>query len=527
MGKIQDLSLFLSPTDETEVGSIISELKKSKSVGPYSIPCNLLKMLNFFISFLLANLINESFCTGVFPDKLKIAKVIALHKKGTTDDMSNYRPIFLLSVFSKIFEKIMHKRLYSFLEVNGILHPLKFGFRRKHSTQHTLISMTENILKTIDNGNFGCGIFIDLKKAFDTVNHSVLLKKLEHYGVRGIPLQWFESYLSNRKQYVSINGSTSDELILAHGVPQGSVLGPLLFLIFINDLPNVSKLLTFFFLADDTNIYYESSDLLNIQKVVNRELRKIRKWLEANRLALNIDKTNFVIFHSHQHKLTDHIVLKFGRKRIKQESCVKFLGLLLDSNLSWKFDLTELSKKLARTAGLFYKIHHYAPKDILTLLYHGIFAPFLSYGISVWGLTYPTLLDSIFVLEKEALRIITFKDLTSSSLPLFDSLCILQLSDIFKLQVSSFVYECVHNLAPVYFRNYFTSIDSIHNIGTRQSSKGDLYAVRCNTTQYGLRSIHYSGVRLWNSIPNEIKDSHSLSSFRHKLKDYYLSNYKL
>ena len=280
--------------------------------------------------------------------------------------------------------------------------------------------------------------------------------------------------------------------------------------------------------ADDTNIYYESSDLLNIQKVVNRELRKVRKRLEANRLALNIDKTNFVIFHSHQHKLTDHILFKMGRKKIKQESCVKFLGLLLGSNLSWKFHLTELSKKLAKTAGLFYKIRHYAPKDTLILLYHGIFAPFLSYGISVWGLTYPTSLTAYLYFKIIiALKIITFEDLTSSSLPLFDSLCILQLNDTFKLQISSFVYECVYNLAPMYFRNYFTSIDSVHNIGTRQSSKGDLYAVRCNTTQYGLRSIHYSGVRLWNSVPNEIRDSHSLSSSRHKLKDYYLSIYKL
>ena len=188
-------------------------------------------------------------------------------------------------------------------------------------------------------------------------------------------------------------------------------------MIVINELPNVSKFLTFYLFADDTNIYYESSDLLNIQKVVNRELRKIRKWLEANRLALNIDKTNFVIFYSHQHKLTDRILLKMGRKKINQESCVNFLGFLLDSNLSWKFHLTELSKKLARTASLFYKIRHYASKDTLILLYHEIFTPFLSYGVVIWGLSYPNLLDSIFALQKKALKIIAFKDLTSLSLP--------------------------------------------------------------------------------------------------------------
>ena len=184
---------------------------------------------------------------------------------------------------------------------------------------------------------------------------------------------------------MSINGCTSDKLVITHRVPQGSVLGPLLFLIFINDLPSVSKYLTFYLFADDTNIYFESPELSKIEKVVNRELRKVRKWLEANRLALNVDKTNFVIFHLQQRKLTDHIVLKIGNKKIKQESYVKFLGVLLDSNLSWKFHLAELSKKLARTAGLFYKIRHYAPTETLTLLYHGISAPFLSYGLPVCG----------------------------------------------------------------------------------------------------------------------------------------------
>ena len=226
------MNYLISPTESSaEVDLIISDSNKGKSVGPCSIPCDLLKMMNELISPLLVILINESFSTGIFPDKLKLAKVIALPpKKVQLMIQLINRPISLLSVFSKIFEKIMHKWLCNFLKVNDILHPLQFSFRKKLSAQHTLISMTETIKKSIDDGKFKCGIFIYFKKAFNTVNHTIILKKLEHYGIRGIPLKWFESYLLNRKQYVSINGYSSEELTLRHGVPKGSDLGPLLFL---------------------------------------------------------------------------------------------------------------------------------------------------------------------------------------------------------------------------------------------------------------------------------------------------------
>ena len=237
--------------------------------------------------------------------------------------------------------------------------------------------MTESIKNSLDNKKFGCGIFLDLQKSFDTVNHQIFLNKLEHYGIRGTALAWFNSYLSNRSPYVSVTGCNSSHLNVTCGVPQGSVLGPLLFLIYINDLPKSSSKLSFYLFADDTNIYFESSSLSTLQKVVNKELSRIKKWLDANKLALNIDKTNFVIFHSPQNSLNDTVNIKIGSQHVKQAKYVKFLGLLLDERLCWKYHLSELSKKLSITCGIFFKVRHLLPTSVLTSLYNSLFSSFL------------------------------------------------------------------------------------------------------------------------------------------------------
>ena len=353
-------------------------------------------MVKSDISRSLACIFNESITLSTFPDKLKWARVIPIYKKGAHNEPSNYRPISLLSVFGKLFEKLMFKRLYEYLDNLNTFYPVQFGFREKHST-NALISMTESIKSTIDNGDYGCGVFNDLKKAFDTVNHSILLKKMEHYGIRGIALNWFTSYLSNRKQYVSVNGHTSEHLNISCGVPQGSVLGPLLFLIYINDLPNVTRHLSFYLFADDTNIYFEAKDLETLQKIMKRELRHVKKWLEANKLALNVEKTNFVVFHSPAKKVTELVILKFGCKKITGASHVKFLSVLLDETLSWRSHLVELSRKLARSVSIFYKLRHYVPLDILISIYYALFYPFLTYGIVVWGATYENLLKPVLI----------------------------------------------------------------------------------------------------------------------------------
>ena len=437
-------SLFLTPVTFIEVNDLINTLNPSKSVCPNSIPIKLLKILGSSVSTLVALLVNQSFQSGVFPDKLKVAKVITLFKKGNPELPSNYRPISLLPIFSKIFEKLMYRRLFRFLEVHNVLYSLQFGFQENHSIDHALVSLTEAIRNTLNNKRFGCGIFIDLQKAFDTVNHEILLSKLEHYGVRGCALEWFRSYLSDRKQYVSVNGSNSNLLSITCGVPQGSVLGPLLFLVYINDLPNASKKLNFYLFADDTNIYCESKDFSNLLKIVNKELRSMKRWLDANKLSLNIDKTNYIIFHSSSRNVPSDSTIKIGKKHIKRVKFVKFLGLLLDEHLSWKYHLSELSKKLARTCGIFFKIRNLLPLDVLLCLYNALFLSFLQYGLIVWGQTFASYIDPIFKLQKKAVRAISFQPRLSPSFPIFKDLKLLKLSEIFELRLLTFVYDSVN-----------------------------------------------------------------------------------
>ena len=460
---------------------------------------------------------------------MKIAKVIPIFKSGSVVDVNNYRPISLLSIFDKIIEKLMYKQLYDFLSNNDILFNNQFGFRKNLSTSLALMQITERIRKSIDNKKFGCGIYIDLSNAFDTVNHEILLKKLDHYGVRGSSLNWFRSYLCNRKQYVFLNGESSSLETLTCGVPQGSVLGPLLFLIYINDLPNISDKLEFFLFADDTNIYFEHESLNKLEKIINLELKKLSNWLIINRLSLNISKTNHLIFHPFNKKVNKKVTLIINRKAITEKQQIKYLGIMIDSTLTWKGQVDKVCLSMSRTIGMIYKIRPYVNKKILLMIYYCLVYPHLTYAIEVWGNAGSTLINRIYILQKRIVRAILYKDIRDinyclpPSDPLFIDLKVMKIHNIFRYRLLTFVFKCMNNLHTITFRNWFQFVSNVHKYSTRSVSTCNLYLPRVRTVRYGLNSIKFNGPLTWNDLPNNIKNIRELSKFNYRLKEHLLS----
>ena len=259
---------------------------------------------------------------------------ISLFKNGNKSDFSNYRPISLLSQFTKILENLFNERLQQFLNANNILSNSQNGFRAHMSTVHAALELTESISNSIDSKQHCAGVFIDLKEAFETVNHKLLVAKLSFYGVRGVANAWLENYLMNRKQYVVVDNQASSMQLIKCGVPQGYVLGPVLFLLFINDICNVSNLLKFVLFADDTHIFCSNENVEVLQDTLNRELAKLFVWFSINKLSLNLGKTNYMLFRSRPPDLELH--LKINNAEIPKVTATKFLGIIIDDRLNWK-----------------------------------------------------------------------------------------------------------------------------------------------------------------------------------------------
>ena len=272
--------------------------------------------------------------------------------------LCNYRPISLLPNIEKISQKLVYNRITTFLNNNNLICPLNFGFRHNYSTNHTLINLTEDIRKNLDEGKVECGIFVDLQKDFNTVDHNILLAKLEHYGARAVTNDWFKSYLSDRRQFVFINGFNSDYAMLIHGVSQGSVLGPIIFLIYINDLNHAVKYCKVHHFADDTNLLHINTSARKLNRLLSLDMKYLSVWLNANKISLYVQKTKLAIFKQ-KRKILDHkIKLKLNRKRLYPAPSVKCQGVKIDENLNWHHHINDLAAKLNRTNALLFKVRN-------------------------------------------------------------------------------------------------------------------------------------------------------------------------
>ena len=524
-------SLFITPTTKYEIIDTITGNINNKAIGPNSIPNKVLLIIKDSIAQPLADIINLSISTGIYIDKLKISKIIPIFKeKGEKSLTKNYRPISLLSNINKIFEKIMHKRLYEFLEDQGLIFDHQFGFRKHHSTTHALIDLTEDIRQSIDNNQFSCGVSIDLQKAFDTVDHDILLKKLDHYGVRGVANDWFRSYLKNRKQYVHISGFNSELENVNFGVPQGSVLGPLLFLIYINDLHHAIKYSKTRHFADDTNLLINNNSLKQLKKRLNFDLRQLSNWLKANKISLNCSKTEYIIFRHPNKPINYDLKIKINGKRLVPSKCVKYLGIVLDPHLNWSFHVDSLAPKLTRAAGMLAKIRYYVPENTLRSIYFGIFASLLTYASQVWGQFCNKYISRLQTIQNKAIRIINFGKFRDSVGPLYQKSKILKLTDHVKIQNFIYVHNSLKGNIPEALKNSFQTSDNIFSYNTRAPKyQHNMKLPKARTQPYGLNSIKYCSAAQWNVIvntfPEETFHLQSINVCKRKIIRHFIDGY--
>ena len=359
-------SIYLEPTSETEINNLINNLPSKKSSGTDNVDNILLKELKPFLLSPLTSLFNESLTTGQFLTSMKTAKVIPLYKNKCKEETTNYRPISLLLTVSKILEKIMYKRVYGFLTSTNQLYASQYGFRKKHGCDHAVGELISNISKGIEQGKLTAGVFLDLSKAFDSLEHSTIFHKMELYGLRGTCLEWFRSYLKDRKLQVSCRMADSGELSnlgwhnVEYGTAQGSCLGPLIFLIFCNDLQMHLMFLNCIQFADDTTLYITYSNIKYIRFCLEHDLLTMQDWFLANKLTLNIGKSVCILFGKHNNQKLE---IQLGGITIPQSRLTKFLGMWIDQDLSWKEHVSKLILKLKgkinllRTGKNFLTIH--------------------------------------------------------------------------------------------------------------------------------------------------------------------------
>ena len=439
----------------------------SKSSSGYDhVSSILLKKLSPIIINCLTLMVNQSLITGIFPESLKKAKVVPIYKKNDKSKFENYRPISILPTISKLFERVAYNQLSDYFNENNLFYSQQYGFRAHHSTEHAILELSDRIISAMDNKQTPMTIFLDLSKAFDTLNHDILLTKLSYYGINNSANTWFKNYLNNRTQYVEFENHQSVLLSNNIGIPQGSILGPLLFNIYINDISNSTNYFKIIQYADDTSLFCNYRNQTDSAQICD-ELHNINKWLTYNRLCLNISKTKYQIFHTkHKNIVAPNIIL--NNTIIQKVPDFDFLGVVFNENMNWQSHITKVANKMNRNLGLINKLKHFVPTYVLKILYDSLILPHLYYGNLAWG----TNTQRLSKLQKKAIRIISCGKYNAHTEPLFKKHHILKIDDIYRLNCLKFYFKYVHKKLPLYFQSLnLKKVSEIHSYNTRRPNQ--------------------------------------------------------
>jgi hypothetical protein len=455
--------LVLGNTTPEHILKIISKLKPKHSCDIHGVSTKMIKFTGAEIAKPLSHIFNLSLTSGVFPQMLKQCRVIPIFKAGNRLDVDNYRPISLLSSISKILEKIVSEKLLYHLTNNDLLYTHQYGFIPKRSAEHNLLQIINYVSEALNGGNFCVGVFLDLKKAFDVCSHSILLKKFKKMGINGVAHKWFENYLQGRTQKVDINGNLSSEQDLDISVIQGSTLGPILFLCYINDFFSATSLFSVLF-ADDTTCLSMGKKLNDLLIYVSSELQKIAVWFRANKMAVNTSKTKFIVFRTQGKKIeANECVLYFNNNEPGKpvnpaliypidricndgpEKCFKLLGILFDEYLSFDAHISHLCNKISKSLFCLNRIKNFVDKTSMIKLYYAMVHSHLSYCINVYGCAYTTSLQRLRVKQKESIRIVNLAGYRDHTHVLFKENQILPLDDMIKFAKLKFMH-CYANL---------------------------------------------------------------------------------
>ena len=520
-------SIFLEPCTELEISKLIRSLKPKRTSGMDNIDNIILKELEEHLTTPLTMIFNNSLKSGTFPEKMKIAKVVPLHKSKSTEETNNYRPISLLLTLSKILEKIMYKRVYGFLTQTNQLYSSQYGFQKDHACDQAVGELVANITKGIEQRKLTAGIFLDLSKAFDSLEHSVIFKKLYRYGIRGQCLEWFKSYLTERKLIVSCKTSDTGSLKTSNlhdinfGTAQGSCLGPLIFLIFCNDLQRHILFLECIQFADDTTLYITHQNISYIRFCLEHDLNTLQDWFLANKLTLNVGKSVCILFGKHQ---DEQLCIKLGTEQIPQVTSTKFLGLWIDQGLSWNDHIGKLVLKLKSKLALLQNGKHFLSVRALRVLYFAQIHSNLTYGMGIWG----SLLKQEQLHKLQKIQDHCMKIIGRGSGPLdrlYRTQQILTVAKQVNFELCKFWHKKTMGLTPPKLLEHMTTdhnkqpLTKTHRYKTRQK---ELLNRPCSSHREYHDSFLVKGNRIYSQIPVTIRAERKMYKFIKSLKQHLL-----